>query len=246
MPKQVFSVLTLLCCALNVVPSQAASHFVSLGKAGAISLTYPDSYGAKAIVTKVKAAPLENPDDKPDGVAPEHWEVTFPKSAARINIYPVANAAESDFNKKYPTIVDASKSMTQILKARPTILKDVPIMPWQDASTPFFLKKKYLVAPGAKMVRYVAQYGVEPTPITNKDLSYVAQGLSSDGNYYISVFAPVAAKQLPTAVKFDKDYSGYIKGASASLEKTKDADFTPKLADLDKLVSSIAVGSKIK
>jgi len=217
-----------------------------------LAFSYPMSMGSKFSSKKVAAAPLEYEDDKPDGVAPEHWEITFAKTNAHIYVIPTSDAKVKNFRKSYPTVADATKDLGSLLKSKTAAPTDVPILPWMDAASPIHSHVKYLPFKNGTGVRYVATYQIEPEVISNDGLIYSMQGLSADGKYYVSAMIPVKTKTLPEKSdvatwskekydQFSKTFADYSKKENAKLNKLNEAAFSPSLAELDALVNSIKV-----
>lgn len=232
-------------------PESLAASTWSSFKSGEISFDYPSSSGT-ASAKKVKATPLANPDDKPDGVAPAHWELSFAKSSGKIWVFPTEEKGSKKFHDLYPTVDDAVKTLRPVLQKKAPAPKEIPYLPWGDWSSPFFAHVKYLNAKNANFVRFIGEYQIEPDVISNDRLIYAAQGLSSDGKYYISISMPVKASFLPEKSelpkwkkekieKFTADYSKYTSQTKSKLEKLTDASYAPSLLDLDKLLQSISI-----
>lgn len=232
-------------------PTATAAESWITFKSADLSFDYPISGGTPS-AKKVKASPLANPDDKPDGVAPAHWELSFSKSAGKIWIIPTSEVGNKKFHDSYPTVDDAVKDLSPLLKSKTAAPKEIPYLPWADWSSPFNAKVRYISAKNANMVRFIAEYQIEPDVISNDRLNYIAQGLSSDGKYYISVNMPVKAAFLPQKSelpkwskekieKFTTDFPKYIADTKVKLEKLADKDYTPSLIELDKMVQSISL-----
>jgi hypothetical protein len=245
--------LTLLAAAgtISTSDARAAEGMVNFNSKG-VSFSYPMTIGGKFSSKKVAAYPLENPDDKPDGVAPEHWEITFGKTNAHLYVIPTADAKVKNFRTSYPTVADATKDLGALLKKKPTAPKDVPFLPWEDASTPIHSKVKYVSFKNGSGVRYLANYQIEPNVMSNDGLVYSMQGLSADGKYFVSAMIPIKTKSLPdkgnietySKEKYDafsKNYETYSKAQQDKLNKLSDTAFTPSIAELDALVGSIKV-----
>lgn len=231
--------------------AQAADGLVNFNSNG-IAFSYPKTMGDKNSSEKIKAMPLENPDDKPDGVAPAHWEITFGKTNAHLYVIPTADAKVKNFRTSYPTVADAARDLKDLLKKKPAAPKDIPFLPWEDASTPIHSKVKYVSFKNGSGVRYLATYQIEPNVMSNENLIYSMQGLSADGKYFVSAMIPVSTKTLPAKgnietfskakyEEFSKNYAAYSKTQQDKLNKLSDTAFTPTIAELDALVSSIKV-----
>lgn len=231
--------------------SHAEDGMVNVSTKG-VDFSYPVSMGKKFSAKKVAAVPLASPDDKPDGVAPEHWEITFAKTNAHVYVFPTTDPKVKNFKKAYPTVADATKDLSSLLKNKSAAPTNIPYLPWLDASTPINSKMKYLSFKNGAGVRYIATYQIEPEVVSNDGLLYSMQGLTEDGKYYVSAQIPVRSKTLPeksdvaswSKEKYDafsKDFAKYSKKEELKLNKLAESAFSPSLADLDKIVSSIKV-----
>jgi hypothetical protein len=231
--------------------AQAKEGMVNFSSKG-VSFSYPMSMGGKFSSKKVKAVPLANPDDKPDDVAPEHWEISFAKTNAHIYVIPTADAKVKNFRASYPTVADAAKDLGSLLKNKSAAPTDIPFLPWMDASSPIHSHVKYVPFKNGSGVRFLATYQIEPEVISNDGLIYSMQGLSADGKFYVSAMIPVSTKSLPAKSDlatwskdkydaFSKNFASYSKKEQAKLDKVSESAFTPTLAQLDELVGSIKV-----
>jgi hypothetical protein len=246
--------LSLLVIAFAGFNASAFAQPMNNFKQEGYKFNYPQSWGT-ANAKKVAAQALLSPDDVPDGVAPAHLEVSFSKSKAAICFYPVKDAMTPGFKKKYQVVTDNVKMLKDLLKKRPTVLKDAPLLPWGDVSTPIFAHIKYLDNQNNSALRFVGQYNTECTEINNHDLSYTAQGLSKGEGYYLSVVVPVTSKILPAKdssaswknekyQKFLKNYDSYAAPIGRKLDSEPENSFSPELAEFDAIVASIETPQK--
>ncbi len=216
---------------------------------------YPKSLGAKVTAKKVKASKLASPDDKPDEVWTEHWELSFDNPEAKVYLFPTTDSKVKDFKKAYPTVDDSTRDLKGLLKKQTAAPKEIPFLPWADQSSPFHSHVKYVNFKNGSTVRYLAEYQIEPEEISNERLVYSAQGLSKDGKYYVAVYIPVKTSILKDKsevatwsadkqAKFSKDYNAYVAKEKVKLDKAAEGSFTPQLNDLDSLISSMNVLAK--
>ncbi|HVO69832.1 MAG TPA: hypothetical protein VMT24_07295, partial [Aggregatilineaceae bacterium] len=99
-------------------------------------------------------------------------------------------------------------------------------------------------------VRFITSYGQDIYPITNERLLYVFEGMTTDGQYVVSVQFPMAASILPDTIDtstFDYDqfmatYTDYLATTVNNLDLLRPQDYTPGLDTLDALIQSIQVG----
>jgi len=103
-------------------------------------------------------------------------------------------------------------------------------------------------------VRFLAEYSQVAFPVGNV-VSYIFQGFTNDGKYYVSLTLPIGQTALDQYnapyegalsdeacyQAFAENYESYLLGAVGILETTPDASFTPDLARLDELVQSLMV-----
>ncbi len=244
---------TLLASAAS--PAQASKSAVTSFSGHHVQLNYTAAIQGSPTSKVNPAAALASPDDKPDGVAPEHTEVSFGNAGTKIYVFPTREKGKSaaDFKKAYPTTVDAAAALRKLLDSKTSgKLKDIPFMPWADASPAFEIKQKQVHFKNGTAIRFVTEYLIEPDVIDNARLLYVAQGLTTDGKWYVSVQSPMKTSSLPqqTGVskmstkeyeKFSKAFPDYSKKVGAKLNALTDDKFDPNLDALDKLVESISV-----
>ncbi|MBX9695065.1 MAG: hypothetical protein K2Z81_21955 [Cyanobacteria bacterium] len=242
-------VLSLIFLCIIALPAFCADDWGTYTSAD-VTFRYPLSLGDKPDVRRVASQKLDNPDDKPDGVAPAHWELTFADSEAQIFVFPTSDPKVEDFRKAYPTVADATRDLGLLLKEEVARPADIPFLPWADASSPVHAHVRYIDFKNGSGVRFLASYQIEPDVISNKGLVYSMQGLSQDGKFYVSVFIPVKNQGLPTKSdiagwskqkydEFSKNFKVYAKEEERKLERAADEKFDPHLVDLDTLVRSI-------
>jgi hypothetical protein len=105
---------------------------------------------------------------------------------------------------------------------------------------------------GGKGIRYLSYYSQGLNPVLDYQVFYTFQGLTDDGQYYVSVVLPVVTgifpvvpPDCPRCGESDYDMFGELRATLEtqldqlnSLEETK---FSPTLSLLDELVRSIRI-----
>lgn len=238
-------------------PAVATSIDVVPFSSEVVNFSHPKQLGAKPVVKTVAAVKLASPDDKPDGVAPKHWEINFGPNGATLYIFPTSEGklSAAEFRKLYPNTPESAAALAKLLKAPANKAINIPVLPWQDASTPFEAQRKQLTLKDGKAIRYIAEYLIEPDVIDSARLVYSAQGLTNNGKYYVSLVAPLKTSALPAkgdvskmsraaSDKFSKDFPQYGKQVGVKLEALPATAFTPNLDSLDALVDSIVIGQR--
>ena len=123
------------------------------------------------------------------------------------------------------------------------------------ANQDFHAQEKFLSFKNGTGIRFVTQFDQAPLPINNTSMFYTFQGLTNDGEYYVSVSLPVNLDSLPAddkpnsptppnGIPFDWDhidkFPDYMTAIKGRLNQN-DNVFTPSLKDLDALVESLLV-----
>jgi hypothetical protein len=101
-------------------------------------------------------------------------------------------------------------------------------------------------------IRFLTLYAQYTAPVNNHDLFYTYQGLTADGQYWVSVIMPINLPILPanadnppaglTWEQFSANYEAYIVDMVAQLEAQPADSFTPTFAALDGMISTIVIG----
>ena len=140
----------------------------------------------------------------------------------------------------------------------------IPFLPMYDVSEAVRAKVSYLDFRNGKGVAFVAQYTIEDTLISNQALAYVFQGLTDDGEYYVSAAFPLAAPFLPPdygdeeaarhglrflggdpSPAFRRKYQNYLAATARRLEALAPDQYRPHLRLLDELVRSLHVNQEL-
>ncbi len=131
--------------------------------------------------------------------------------------------------------------------------KELPFLPVWNAAQHFHSNVEFLQFKNGSGLRYLTQYVQDMSPIYNEFLFYTFQGITDDGNFYISITMPVTHPDLPDRWEdFFKDNDGnieaygesyqvYLEEAIKMLDGTEDKEFTPSLLMLDDIVKSLTV-----
>jgi hypothetical protein len=175
-------------------------------------------------------------------------------SEAQIQIYPTEG-----LNEEVQPFVAA---LQQILTDRPDLsiyevtaaemnIDDpaLGLLPPSNAQQVFRSQAKYVDFIGGSGVRYLTMLSQGLVPVSNQDLFYTFQGLTDDGATYVAVYYPVSLPSLPSSPQLDEadlnalaeDWTGYLSDTLATLNGQAAATFTPDLATIDALISTLSV-----
>lgn len=191
---------------------------------------------------------------------PEHTRVTlqgYPIIAsfheATISVYPVADYA--------PLMAWAFPALPNELAAlaaggpAPVLAAPfdpvLPYLPFDEATQPFFAHYSTISFGSGDGIKFLTERGQYQVPVNNTDLFYTFQGLTSDGQYWVSAILPVNHATLPvdadsalgglTWEDWAATYDAYLPVAVGDLEAQPSASFMPSLDALDALVASIVI-----
>jgi hypothetical protein len=236
-----------------------------------VSFSYDGTLAAEPRGETVPASPLEDPTFKPGGNVPEHVAFKFVGPYAsrsseshfnpEIHVYPVeaykrAYAVAPQYAEAIGRTV---RDLKHALARRPASFKDeAPFIDYVDAHQAFQARVRYLNFRGGRGLAFLTQYVFELTPITNRGLTYVFQGLTDDGRFYVSATFPVAAPGLPgddppellrelydnicaTCPDYGAHNRAYVRRVRRMLERTPPRRFKPSLTALDSLLTSLRV-----
>lgn len=221
---------------------------------------------AAALSDKVSAItlPAQNGDPAAPGMGgamPAHVRISFggeqlttdfvDPNQRQILIIPVQDyldrfAADAEVQKQARGRIDALQAL---IKARTTKASDeIPVVPTFNAAQVFRSKVKYINFKGGSGVRFVTMYSQDVAPITNGDVFYTFQGLTSDGKYYVAAYIPVDTKVLTDSrdkvqqKELDEtvqNFDAYLKRVTTALERQPSNGYTPNLDAVDNVIKSI-------
>lgn len=202
-----------------------------------------------------RTAPAENP-----GADAPYWAV-FPAydvfefagypskntyHKPRIEIYSVA-----EFEQMNQAAKDQIAKLKQLLGDAPATPTEIPLVPIFNAAQVFRAQVKYMNFQSGQGVRFITQYDQAVIPISNMEVFYTFQGLTSDGKWYIAAILPVATSALPDSDQVPADqaqnfstaeaFTAYLTGVVDKLNGLQAADFSPNLDQLDAMIQSLKV-----
>ena len=256
-------IFTLACAALAAPAKRTATH-------GGVRITFDVTLAREATGQTVPAAPLDAPDEKPDGVYPEHVAfklVGMPDAPADsfhepvIRVSPVADYLKA-FSVSPQYVKDAERTLNELrrlIRRRPAALKgNVPMLPFPDGTEVFHARVKYLRFRGGSGVAFLTQGQQDYELINSQHASYSFRGLTDDGRFYVSAEFPVGAPviaarrdagthdgyMLPREIggrPARQRYSAYVERVRRKLERLPATQFQPDLRLYDELLSSLEI-----
>jgi hypothetical protein len=182
--------------------------------------------------------------------APEYRQVTlkgYPVAEhafkPQIFVYPV-----DEFRSANPTAAQVIDRL-QTLLGSPQADQEQPFLPLLNAKQALHAHLQALDFHNGRGLRYLAQFNQGLVPINNHQLIYTYQGLTRDGKYYVAAVLPVTHPSLPADGKltgqeppeFIGAHLQYLANSATALNAQPAGSFTPDLAKLDAMLSSLEI-----
>jgi hypothetical protein len=127
----------------------------------------------------------------------------------------------------------------------PRMLPYLPVLPVSQA---LLGQIDYIETEALSGIRYVTVLRSDVSPFIASEFLYTFQGISSDGDTYLSLVAPLDVALFPERIDpaafdynaFSEGFADYLTESQAALNEADDDAFTPPLAALDAVIESIA------
>jgi hypothetical protein len=194
----------------------------------------------------------------PAGGDAPYWEVLPEYTRVTLENYPISNHLMQPQIFIYPVVEleQANEGAGQIVASLQTLIQspqeiaNMPFLPLFNASQVMHAHVQYLDFKNGQGLRYLTEFDQGTLPINNYELIYTYQGLTSDGKYYVAAVLPVTHPSLPAdgtvtgnePPEFTSDFLTYLANVVNSLNPQAADTFTPDLAQLDGMMSSLKIG----
>ncbi len=147
---------------------------------------------------------------------------------------------------------NVSQTITNLqntLQSQDTTLEHIPFLPGWNAAQFTAMQIKYLNFQNGTGVRYLTQYGQAYWPINNTDMFYTFQGITSDGQYYVSAILPVSNPILPANGEANPgdinalgdNFEAYLTDIKSQINGQPAGNFYPQLNQLDAMMESLLI-----
>lgn len=212
----------------------------------------------------------ENGTDIPFDVAPEHTKFTFrvrpskylPESEldnfgkATVEIIPLFDKTVPNFDIAYPDLANIRSNLIKHLKGPIPKVKPGSYLPdWYciDVAQTIHAQVRVTKMSWGIGFQFITEYTQEETGIDNVGLTFVFQGLSTDGKHYITILFPVSHPSLPLHAPYieqhpgesNQQYSKRVERHYLSVEKNLDQfpeeSFVPSLQTIRKFIDSVVL-----
>jgi hypothetical protein len=178
----------------------------------------------------------------------------FENRVAQVMIFPTAGFAlfgddPHSFTAQWLALQDLLELGLEPARCSPPVTPEyhpLPFLPWLNARQVFCAQPARLQFTGGSGVRYLTFYAQDESPALDHWIFYTFQGVTDDGQFYVSALFPVATGVFPTEppanqVFPDPTYWTTLSDQVTQLNVQSTTAFAPSLDLLDALVQSIAL-----
>ncbi|HEX2995737.1 MAG TPA: hypothetical protein VHP14_13010 [Anaerolineales bacterium] len=258
MKRRISFVLFALMLAVMPVLAQGGNTVTFNG----FSFSFDSALATNVSITQFPGDP---PDyDGPGGPQPAHTQFVLHNEAAApesmfdgvggIQVYRTADfVVGSEYQSRYQQLQD-------LLTTRPDLTSFqvvgpnagnlmLPYLPVFSAAQVIRAQARYRDGSGLSGISYITAYRQDAYPFMASEFRYTFQGISADGQYYVTATFPITASMFPAEIASDFDYDDFITNfqtymdeSVAALQNGTPEDFAPSLNVLDSVIESFSLG----
>lgn len=230
---------------------------------GGLRFLLPGWVANGVVVEQVEAIPFTD-DVMPQASFPAHTRLDFidylPDDSPEITrnfyatpgiyVFNTADFAEWQEDEYGYGYVNELQKLTGILDGTIERLPEtsLPYLPLVGGGQVFYAHDQLVSFEGGKGIVYLAAYAYDVSPVMEGQVQFVFQGITDDGQTYISVILPVDTSILPEELgedydwaAFDANYLDYIAELPAEIDAIPDDAFVPHFDAMLALVGSLEV-----
>jgi hypothetical protein len=193
-------------------------------------------------------------DFMPGETYPSHFEFTLNGYAVsdhfqtpKILIYPV-----EEFRSISAYADEQFNNLQSALIQRPggSSMSSLPFLPLWPAAQLFSSQVSYFDFQNGSGMRYLTMVGQDIYPVDNHHLFYTYQGITSDGQYYVSAVFPITHPGLPDDgfaligddyLSFSNNWENYIIETLRFLGEQSLESYFPSMLLLDEMMTSLKI-----
>ncbi len=234
-------------------PTEEASYSGEMKfiEAGNMSLKLPTEVAYTVDVAWIPG--IDDGGGLPDSWSPPHRLVTFTNyriqhhfHTPEIYVYPKEELIDrgSPRSAALDSLIQLLDNPGRDLRAE----QSLPFLPVFNAAQLFHVLEERISSEHSSGIRYLTLYSQAYVGVTDYELFYTYQGLTSDGKYYIAAVLPInsdlLSDQEPSSAEMETiiaNYDAYLTPIIAMLNGDGGASLTPPLAALDAMMLSISV-----
>ncbi len=218
---------------------------------GNLTVTIPIGLAAGSACEEVPE--VYDPDQMNQETYPAYFRITlqgYPLSEhlfdPQIRVYPVAR-----YQEILPDMFSPRLSNLQSLIAGGQPGEgSLPLLPEVRAMQEFTAWYRVMPFINGSGIRYLTMYSQAFLPVNNYEMIYTYQGLTADGQYWVSVIMPISHPSLPADSStppggdwnaFVDNFPTYISDTTSQLDQASSDSFMPIIGILDGMVAFIQV-----
>ncbi len=165
----------------------------------------------------------------------------------QIAVYPV-----QAYRALVPDLIqNRVKALQDLIGGGPLGTGALPLLPIFNAMEEIHVQYKVVPFRNGSGIRYLTQYTQFADPINNYEMFYSFQGLTADGQYWVSAILPISSglvgadsNAIPggmTQEQFSSQFESYRTEISNTLNAADPNSFAPAISALDNLIGSINI-----
>ncbi|MDX2141355.1 MAG: hypothetical protein SF123_24935 [Chloroflexota bacterium] len=257
MKYRILLILLLLALAI-AFPAAAQDDDTLIVSTGGIMLTIDKDFATGVAINPLPADP---PEYGPGFAEPASTQISFinpppgfaAESILTIRIYRTDDFADYPMHierlSQLQILLDNDSPLTEFMQPAPTMpgVSPLPFIPLYLHGTVLQARAEYVQTPLLQGIRYITAIAAAIEPLNSRSFIYTWQGVTNDGEYYVSAQAFLTTSLFEDNVPvedpaaFADAFPDYLTGAVATLNAAAPTDFTPSLADIDAIMESLTV-----
>jgi hypothetical protein len=252
----------MLLLALSALPVYAQESTINSVTFNGISFSFDSALATNVNIAQNPGDPVEY--EAPGGPQVKHTEFVlyseFPpansfEAPASIRIYKTADFAGYTFFEErlqqLQTLLSERPDLTPYMTVAENLSENaLPFLPVFPAAQVIRARAQYVETAAVTGMSYVTVYRQDASPFMGNEFMYTFQGISADGQYYVSAIFRLSTDLFPTEIGPDFDMEAFIEQISAyftesitQLNEATPESFTPSLTVLDAVIQSFSFGS---
>jgi hypothetical protein len=162
-----------------------------------------------------------------------------------ISVYSV-----DKFNLVLPGVSTYVTALQALIAGGAPGSSDLPLLPVQYARQLFFAQYAVIKFQNGNGIRYVTEYAQMTYPITNHEMFFSFQGLTTDGKYWVSIILPISHPSLldngddtssADWIAINSNATAYYAQKTTDLNAVLPKSFNPSIVMLNALIKSITI-----
>lgn len=253
-----FRIALLFVLALMIAaPAFAQEDGTLMVSTGGIILTIDKDFATGVSINQLPADPPEN---GPGFAEPANTQIAFSnpppgfaaESILTIRFYPVSGFAgypehERRFEQLQNLLANQSPLTEFMTYPEDAMIGTLPFIPVYTHGQILTARAEYVETPIMQGVRYIGAFAAALEPFNSNSFVYTYQGITRDGQYYVSGQAFITTDLFPAEAapidpaEFQANFPTYVADSIATLNAGAPEDFSPSLADVDAIMQSLTV-----